>query len=762
MWYKRSDYATWIFVICIVLTISSKGASANNGKAALVVPRVQEAPQLENFLRMEPAGPVEKQMAKVSGFIQQQPKDGEASSQRTDVFLGYDDKNLFVVFVAFDSEPDKVRAHMTRREKIRNDDFVQIMLDTFHDKRRAVAFAATPLGIQWDALWTEGSDFDDTFDTLWYSKGKLTDQGYLVWMAIPLKSLRFPAGLEQNWGVVFARGIRRGSFEQSFWPRVSSQIEGRLNQAATLQIKDSISPGRNVQLIPYGNYRALRFLDGQSSGGPGFTTDNVDAVAGLDAKWVIKDNLALDVTLNPDFSQVESDEPQVTVNQRFEVFFPEKRPFFLENSDIFATPINFVFTRRIADPQIGARLTGKAGPYTLGGIFIDDEAPGKRVTANDPLYGKRAFFSIFRASRDVQSQSKIGLIYAGRELGRSYNRVAGVDGRLKLNQNWAVPFMAAVSFNRLEDDSRRSDPAFDLAFNGNGRQWLSHTHFQDIGRDFRTETGFVSRLDIRDFHTFNRYRFRPEGKFLIAWGPQFFFQQVWDHDNLRLDQWYGPDLNFELTGQTELGIGIDKIRERLRPQDSSTLTRNKDFSRHLWFLEFETQFIDELSIDSNFEFGRGINFLPPDNVEPFLANRIFGNIQLSLLPTTQLRIDSDYIFSQLDDRDSGERIFKNQILRSRWNWQFNRKLSVRLIFQYDVTLANQKYTSLETTKDFNVDFLVTYLANPWTALFAGVNSNYQNLDLVTKANERILNRTKNSFLNDSRQFFVKYSYLIRL
>ena len=167
-------------------------------------------------------------------------------------------------------------------------------------------------------------------------------------------------------------------------------------------------------------------------------------------------------------------------------------------------------------------------------------------------------------------------------------------------------------------------------------------------------------------------------------------------------------------------------------------------------------------MDSRFEFGAGINFLPPMGTEPFLADRRTGNLELNFLPSTQLRIDHNYIFSQLTERASGSRIFKSQILRSRWNWQFNRKLSVRLIFQYEVTKANQALTSLESRKNFNTDFLITYLVNPWTALYAGVNSNYQNLDLINSGNTSRLARTHNDFLNDSRQFFVKYSYLFRL
>ncbi|NIR47285.1 carbohydrate binding family 9 domain-containing protein, partial [candidate division KSB1 bacterium] len=260
---KTAEIALTIAILTLP-ALPKSSAALNDQKPKIVVPHVESPPEIENFLTMHPAGKIEKQMAKIEGFIQRTPKDGEPSPQHTEVYLCYDDENLYVVFVAFDSEPDKVRARMNRRENVFRDDIVEIMLDTFNDQRRAFAFLTNPLGVQWDALWTEGSGFDESFDTLWYSDGRLTDQGYVVWMSIPFKSLRFSASDKQTWGVVFVREIQRGQAEQSFWPRVSSRIEGRLNQAATLIINDKISPGRNMQFIPYGTYRTFRLLDRQN------------------------------------------------------------------------------------------------------------------------------------------------------------------------------------------------------------------------------------------------------------------------------------------------------------------------------------------------------------------------------------------------------------------------------------------------------------------------------------------------------------------
>ncbi|MGH9813452.1 MAG: DUF5916 domain-containing protein, partial [Candidatus Acidiferrales bacterium] len=405
-------------MVCVVGPLN--GAEA----PTVTIPRVERAPELADFLEMKPNAEMAGKLAKVQGFIQQTPSDGQPSTQYTEVYLGYDDANLYLVFVCFDSEPGKIRARMSPRENIFSDDIVEVMLDTFKDERRAYAFITNPFGIQWDAIWTEGQGFDSSFDTLWYSEGRLTNQGYLVRMKIPFKSLRFSPAAQQTWGLIFNREIPRVN-ENTFWPYISSRIEGRLNQAATLKGLENISPGRNVQLIPYGIFRSDRTLDLRDPLRPRFDRDRFEGDGGLDAKMVFKDALVMDMAVNPDFSQVESDEPQVTVNQRFEVFFPEKRPFFLENASYFNTPIDLVFTRRIADPQFGVRGTGKLGKWALGAFVIDDESPGKLVTPSDPLHGKRALFGILRVNRDVGRQSTLGFILTDREFEGVYNRIGG-------------------------------------------------------------------------------------------------------------------------------------------------------------------------------------------------------------------------------------------------------------------------------------------------------------------------------------------------
>ena len=500
-------------ILAALLIFQSASAAQEVPSPVLKIPRLESPPQFEDFLETEVPADLEARMARVSDFVQRQPSDGEPATQGTDVYIGYDDLYFYSVFRCFDSDPEAVRARMSPRGDTGGDDWVHITLDTFHDRRNAYVFSASPLGIQWDAFWTEGGENDANFDTLYYSEGALTEFGYVVWLAIPFKSLRFSSEPDPQWGIIFGRNVPRLN-EQSYWPPYSSRVEGRLNQSATLEGLDDISSGPSIQLLPFVGFRSFRTIDQRDPARPFFFADRAATDAGLDAKLVFRDSLVTDIAINPDFSQIESDEPQITTNQRFEVFFPEKRPFFLENASFFQTPVDLVFTRRIADPQFGARLTGKVGPYAIGALIADDQSPGRRVRPNDPLSGKRARFGILRVNRDIFNQSTVGMIFTDRSFENTFNRVGGVDARLKLSENWATQFQAVTSTTRFSDGTRLSGPAYEVQLNRGGRQFNADLTYSERSQGFVTLTGFNPRRDIRSITGQSRLRLPARGRLL--------------------------------------------------------------------------------------------------------------------------------------------------------------------------------------------------------------------------------------------------------
>ncbi|MBI3651412.1 MAG: carbohydrate binding family 9 domain-containing protein [Acidobacteria bacterium] len=766
-WFVKFPRRAGLLVLLIICL--NPGSAFADGQAsvpatpnAVTIPHLSSAPKFAQFVGMNDDQIATTGMAKVEGFVQERPKDGEPASQKTEAFLGYDDKNLYIAFLCFDSEPDKVRARMTRRETAFSDDFVEVTLDTFHDQQRGYVFASNPVGVQADGLWNEaGNGPDFSFDTVWDSQAQVTDKGYVVWMAIPFKSLRFSAAELQTWGITLLRVIPRAN-EWSYWPRVSSRIQGRLNQAGTLTGMEKISPGRNIQLNPYGFFTSSRALDTVDANAPRLVTKPAAFDAGLDAKFVVKDSLVLDIAINPDFSQVESDEPQPTINQRFEVFFPEKRPFFLENASYFQTPINLLFTRRIADPQFGARLTGKLGKYNIGALVADDEAPGKRVAAHDPLAGKGALFTVARISRDLFKQSSLGVMFTDREYQNSYNRVGGIDGRFKIGQNWTTAFQAVSSETRFLDGTKQGGAAYTASLDYTARKLGYTLQYTDYAKGFNTQAGFFVRPDVRAVDSFFRYDFRPEGKHLISWGPRLIMNQTWDHDGTKLNETYVPILQFDLARQTGFSFYYAPESEYLRPSDFDLLKATREYHRQNKGINIRSSYFAKVNVRGEYRWGQRINFVPAPNQPPSLEDRVTANLTVTLRPITPLVIDNVYLLEKLRSRATGANIYNNHIIRSKWNLQFNREFSFRMILQYDAVLANQEYTSLQTTKHINADFLLTYLVHPGTAFYAGYNSNHQNLDSQLRHNEFGLVRTRGSFLNDGRQFFVKVSYLFRL
>jgi uncharacterized protein DUF5916 len=745
-------------VVALVPVLFAENTPSSSDRSA-TIPRMQQPPTLEDFVTMEPSPRMAGKMARIEGFRQWIPHDGDPVSQRTVAYLGYDEKNFYAVFVCFDKEPGKIRAHLGHRDDIWDDDFVDVWIDSFHDHRRAYEFVVNPLGVQGEGLATDNNE-DFSFDTVWDSRGQINQQGWVAWIAIPFKSLRFTKAPVQTWGITLQREIHRAN-EKSFWPYATKRQEGIISQNGEIHGMENISPGRNMQFIPYGLFRSFRGLDLRDPNFPTFDSRAAKFDGGLDSKFIIKDSLVLDATIEPDFSQVESDEPQVTVSQRFEVFFPEKRPFFQENSNYFDTPINLFFTRRIVHPQFGSRLTGKIGKYSLGMLLADDRSPGLQVPENDPLANKRAYFAIGRVSRDILKDSNVGLMYTDREFDGSFNRVGGVDATIRLSKTVVSRFQAVESSTLQTDGTYLAGPAFEGDISRYGHSFNADLHYRGRSDGFRTETGFDPQPDIHNEEFVTWYNFWPK-KHLLRWGLQFDFYRIDDHEGNRLNWGYIPEVFFEMPRQTRLTLGYAEEAELLRPRDFSVLLQNKDFVRNTKTLFFSTAPNKQIIFDIDWRWGRRINYAPPSAVEPYLARRNSVTTDLSIIATSHLRIDNTYLWFRLGDFNDRGAAFNNHIIRSKWNYQFTPKLSARIITQYSAVLANPAFTSLATTKNLNADFLISYLVHPGTAVYVGYNSNLQNLDhdLALDPDGNLV-RTRNSFINDSRQFFVKVSYLFR-
>lgn len=715
------------------------------------IPRVTRPPSLNDFLKGTPR----EAEAVVTGFAQRDPADGTPASQKTAAYLSYDATYLYVVFVCDDTEPDKVRARLTRREDIMGDEAVGVLLDTFHDRRRAYEFLANPLGVQLDGIATEGQNDDFSFDALWQSEGRVTPTGFVVWMAIPFKSLRFSGDAVQTWGIGLLRSIPRAS-ELSFWPYVTKRISGFAQQLGTMTGLRAISPGRNVQFIPYGAFAGARFLE-DIPAASGYRRKN-DLRAGLDAKMVLRDAFTLDAAVNPDFSQIESDEPQVTVNQRFEVFFPEKRPFFIENAAFFQTPQTLLFSRRVADPQLGLRLTGKVGKWTVAGLAADDRAQGRRVAKDDPLFDTRAGIGVLRVQREFAKQSHVGAMVTSRDIGATSNRVASIDTRLRLGENWTGTAQAMASDTREAGGRRLSAPAYAASLLRQGRHLVFIGRYDDVAPDFQARLGFIRRVDLREVTQYTEYVFRPKKSRVLSFGPGGSASVLFNHAGQRQDRVFNPGFRMEFKGQTNVLITAHDILQRFRGRDFSTRSLQASFG---------TAWLKWLDLNGFVQAGTDVNFFPAAGLEPFEGNSRVAQMQATVRPTSQLRLDQTYIYSRLDvpprpsaDVRPGARIFANRLWRSRATYQFTRRLSLRAIVDYSAVLPDAGLISLQREKRLTADGLATYLINPWTAIYVGYTDGYANLAFDPTL-PGTLRRTSAIDLSTGRQFFIKTSYLFR-
>jgi Domain of unknown function (DUF5916)/Carbohydrate family 9 binding domain-like len=702
----------------------------------LAIPQVSRPPKLADFLNGVPR---EAELT-VTDFRQMDPGDGVPVSRPTTAFLSYDPANLYVAFIAKD-DPRLIRARVAKRKQILTDDRVTVNIDTFHDHRHAYWFDVNPYAIQLDGITTDGVGDDFSWEGLWYTEARITEDGYVVLITIPFKTLRFPDAERQTWGVMLGRFIQRNN-EFSMWPYITRRrLPQFVAQFGEMSGMENISPGRNMQFIPYGLLSGSSYLDRPANGVPAMVTEPAYR-GGLDAKMVIKDALTLDATLNPDFSQVESDEPQVTVNQRYEVFFPERRPFFMENASYFAVPQDLFFSRRIIDPEFGIRLTGKVGRWGLGVLATDDRAPQSAVLG-------RATDAVVSVQRDFLQDSHLRFFGTDRELSTGFNRVASLDTRLHLPYQFFFTGQAVTTRTRPLDGSDYSGNGYFAQISRSSRRFQYLSAFTDRSPNFRDDLGYIPRVDIREFRNKVGYRVWREKKTLVDFGPDIEVVGNWDRRGRAQDWQVSAEWNMEFTRLTNFSIERTEAFE---------LYNGYGFRKGYNAYQFNSEWFRWMAVAAEYTHGSGVNYYPVAGSAPFAGNSRQGNLSLTLRPTPKIRLDETYLYSTL--KTEAATAYTNHIARSKVNYQVTRELSFRAIFDYNGVLPNSGLVNLDRTKRIGFDFLATYLLHPGTALYVGYTDIYENL-IFDPSKPPYLQLSGSPTLNTGRQVFAKLTYLFR-
>jgi hypothetical protein len=739
----------------------------------LKIPLMAEGLRLSDFADMKPGPDLKSKLTEITGFIQNAPNDGEPATEKTEVWLGRTKIALYFVFICHDHRPAGIRGHLARRENVLVDDNVSVLLDPFQDRRKGVLFTVNPAGVQADAAWTEFSNPDYSYDQVWDSEGQVTKDGWMALLVIPFRSLRFRT-VDSDWGVVFMRNLPRNS-ELDYWPRVSTSISGILSQEGTIHGIEGVTGSHNLQLNPYvlgQNEHTLQNLDPQN---PFFSSRHFEGTAGGEAKLILNDSIVLDGTINPDFSDVESDQPQFTVNQRYPVYFPELRPFFLENANYFNTPLPLLYTRNIVHPEYGIRMTGKIGHTNIGVLAIDDRELGETVAPGDSLYHHHAFYAVGRVSEDLGKGSSVGLIYTDAEFGGGWNRIGGADFTARLGQSWTALGQMVESSTMGRTDANgppptyAAGPAGHLELQRSGHAFNFDSVFKDYATRFQSELGFIQTTNLFNDQTHSTYQWYPKHKVIQSFGLEENNLIGFDHQGNRLYHYFTFDPFFLLPRNMVIAPIGGQNSDTLGPQSGTLLPKNKNFTENFGGIVLRGAPLTQVNLNIVVTRGGNVNYNPVTGGVPSLLNEEVVQALITVQPLRQLTTDNTYLLDRNHSAANGASVFESQTIRTKVNYQFTRSLSARVIVEYDSTLVNPAATSLLRKKQIGTQALFTWLPHPGTAVYVGYNNDLQNLDRalcnrgtngVCDPNNPIPPRSPN-YLNDGRQFFIKASYLFR-
>jgi hypothetical protein len=743
----------------LLLALQQAGASVD-------VPRHEAVVRIDGVMDEQ----VWSDAALLEGFTQYEPADGRPAAERTIVRVWYAPDAIHFGIHAFDSQPHTIRAKQANRDNIDGDDRVVIYLDTFRDRRRAFYFAVNAFGAQGDGVRTEGAgsagrtfggNSDSSPDFLFESEGRLTDDGYVVEVRIPFKSLRYPSADMMSWGINIERFSQRTGFVDT-WPDIRRASASFLAQGGMLTGLHDLRRGVVFEAQPTLTMNAPgeRLASGFERGDTEF---DVGATARLGFT-----NISLDATINPDFSQIEADAGQVTVNERFRLFVNEKRPFFLEGIELFSTPGQLVYTRNIVDPSIGAKVTGKVGSLGVAHLTAVDEDI-------DPA-GRNALFNITRVRHDIGTSSLVGVTFTDRSVldSAAFNRVAAADARIVFARMYFVETQVGASWTRHADGADvAAAPIWRLVLDRTGRAWGFHYSVDGVGEDFESHAGFVNRRNIITAGLTNRFtwygRTGDAVERITAFvGPN----RIWRHSGgSAVEGSESVNTTFRLRGDWELSARVGRDFVELDPQDYAgleTLTSTGPIpyspvdgvSGPSYELRGSTPTFRRLDANVSVGFGRVAIF--PEGSE--------GNVRsatgaIAIRPSGAVRINLSATYQRLLRERDGTEFARTLLPRARIEFQPVRAFFLRAIAEYRAerrdglrdARAGQPLgrggiaTQPVVANGLSLELLASYQPTPGTVAFLGYAASLTEEDPFAF---RALSRSRDGL-------FLKLAYLLR-
>jgi len=694
-----------------------------------------------------------QQAAVLGSFTQYDPVEGAPASQKTEVLVLVDRDAIYFGVRSFDDDPEGIRATLAERDDFaRSDDYIRFVLDTFDDQRRAYVFSVNPLGVQHDGIWNEGSGgrhmgppIDDNPDFLWESSGEVTDWGYQLEVRIPLKSLRFPEQEVQSWGLQVIRKISRNGYEES-WAPITNNIANQLTQAGKLTDLRGLDAGLFMEINPVLTGKRIGTVDDETAL---FSHQSPEGDFGLNLTYGLTSNLTLDATYNPDFSQVEADAGQISVNERFGLFFPEKRPFFLEGTEIFNLPKQLVYTRSIANPVAGAKMTGKVGAWQVGYLGAVDRSFDEGVD--------NTVANILRVRRDLGRASTLGLVYTDRTRhADDYNRVAGADARLVLAQRYTLTFLGSTSFTNAPDAGLETGLLWSSRVERAGRNFSFSGEIEDSDSGFNAGSGFFRRTGDTQLQSNVRYNwYGLAGGLIERVGPSMELKSFWDHDAFwngggpqEIDAQVGGSISFRgnvsifanaklktysFTRTDYEGFFVPTAGGDSQPfyPDQSLFEGMPGMDAMLWMNTFER-------VRGNIRFAWDeVPIFGGSNAAVEPAESWSTNVSLNLYPSRSLKAELGLRRTTITRKSDGSEYSTATIPRVKAQYQFSRAFFVRGIFEYQ---AQERGALIDPSSgavldycggdgceartgsdgnDFHVEGLVSYEPSPGTVFYVG-------------------------------------------
>jgi hypothetical protein len=676
-------------------------------------------------------------------WVSYQPVRGDKmpAEFRTEVRIAYDDRNIYFAFHCFDNEPAKIRTNVSRRDSAFNDDWIAMSLDSAGTGQAAYHLFSNPSGSQMDAINTSASGEQFDADVVWYSVAKTTADGYVVEIQVPLQTLRFKGGDQVRMGLVFFRKISRIGVSYA-WPEMlpGQWVFDRPSHLLFANLKSR----RLVELLPSVTY-GVRQERGDSAD---WGEMDSDAHVGVSGKFGITSGVTLDGTVNPDFSQVESDAFQIEVNRRFPVFFSEKRPFFMEGMGLFniARGENMrtaVHTRRIVDPIFGAKVTGTIGKTTFGVLSAADDHPGDVGDRGEAFADRNKVFTIGRATYALRGSDYFGAIATQTQHAGRQNFVAGADLSIKPSSPQLLTAMFLTSQTNDGSGAKTSGSAAQVGYNYEVRRFQTGFQVEHYDRDFQMDTAFYNRTGFTAGSTYSELNFYPGGgkNSVIQRILPFVFAKL-GHDDMQDGREYfvNTGIRFNFTRQGHFELATSRGEEPWRGQVFKSSNDVQMFAG--------MQAVRWLNLFAGGGIGPGIYY---DEVDPFQGRSFWSVFGLTFQPNQHITQSLEGNVNSLTRDSTGERIYDVTVINSKTTYQFDKHFLIRFLAQYD----SSEHRVL-------TDLLASYELVPGTVFHAGYGSLYERSELVNfprDGNAPI--RLEENYRAKNRGLFFKASYLRR-